>query len=111
MAVDEHLAERVRGQVAARATHDEVRMFGGLGFTVGGHLAVGISGRGGLMVRTGRQQWEQLLAETEAETFGPGGRTMRGWVHVDRQHLSSDDALGRWVEVGVGIASSLPPRT
>ena len=110
MAMDEQLAARIRALVAERATHDEVRMFGGLGFLVGGHLAVGVSGRDGLMVRAGTERYEQLLTDTEAEAFGPAGRTMRGWLHVDGEHLDDDETLERWVDLGVSFAASLPPK-
>jgi hypothetical protein len=43
MAYDEDLADRVRGAITA--THDvtEQKMFGGLAFLIGGHLAVAAS--------------------------------------------------------------------
>ena len=50
MPYDEELAERVRGHLGDREVVEK-RMFGGLAFLVGGHMAVATSGRGVLMVR------------------------------------------------------------
>jgi len=50
MSYDEDLANRIR-EVLSGEHLEEKRMFGGLAFLVGGHMAVCISGQGGLMVR------------------------------------------------------------
>lgn len=42
MAYDEALAERVRDVLAAEGAVTERRMFGGLAFLVGGHMAVAV---------------------------------------------------------------------
>lgn len=52
MAYDEQLADRVRELVQEHGPADEKRMFGGLAFLLGGHLAVCASHDGGLLVRT-----------------------------------------------------------
>ena len=51
MAYDEDLADRIREQVHGEPNLKEQRMFGGLAFLVGGHMAVAASGQGGLMLR------------------------------------------------------------
>ena len=51
MAYDEDLANRIRELLAGEEAVTEKKMFGGLAFLIGGHLAVGASGQGGLMVR------------------------------------------------------------
>jgi hypothetical protein len=47
MAYDEALAARIRELVAGEPGLDEKKMFGGLGFMVGGNMAVAASGQGG----------------------------------------------------------------
>lgn len=107
MAYDEDLADRVRELSAGAA---EKKMFGGLAFLVGGHMAVAVSGQGGLMVRVEPSQLEALLAETGVEPFQMRGREMTGWLRVSPDALDSDDALGRWVDRGVSYARSLLPK-
>jgi len=38
------------------------------------------------------------------------GREMPGWLRVRPEDLASDDALSRWVEIGIEHARSLPPK-
>ena len=49
MAYDEDLANRIRELIASEAGYTEQKMFGGIGFMIDGHMAVGVSGEGGLM--------------------------------------------------------------
>lgn len=50
MAYDEDLANRIRELIASEDGYSEQRMFGGIGFMIDGHMAVGVSGEGGLMI-------------------------------------------------------------
>src|SRR3954453_15944634 len=109
MAYDEELAERVREVVATEAGLTEKRMFGGLGFMVGGHLAVSASGQGGLLLRCDPAETEALVAQPSAERFRMRGRERGGWLPLDVSGM--DDAeLRRWIAVGVRYARSLPPK-
>jgi hypothetical protein len=44
MACDEDLANRIRGLIASEDGCTEQQMFGGVGFMIDGHMAVGVSG-------------------------------------------------------------------
>jgi hypothetical protein len=44
MACDEDLANRIRELIASEDGYTEQKMFGGIGFTIDGHTAVGVSG-------------------------------------------------------------------
>ena len=85
-------------------------MFGGLSFLIGGHIAVGVSGGGGLLMHVEADDTEALLALPHVEPFVMRGRAMRGWVRVAGDGLAADGELKRWVEAGVGHARSLPPK-
>ena len=41
-------------------------MFGGIGFVCDGHMAVGVSGEGGLMIHCSKEETEALLAKPGA---------------------------------------------
>jgi TfoX/Sxy family transcriptional regulator of competence genes len=107
VAFDEVLGERVRDLIGPRADISEKRMFGGLAFLVGGNLACGISGND-LMVRLAATDTENALAEPGVRIFDMTGRPMKGWLLVSGTVLTDDEQLGRWVDVGVGYAESLP---
>ena len=66
MAYDEELAERIRAEVAGERGVTEMKMFGGLAFLIGGHMAVAASGQGGLMLRCDPDDTEALLGEPGA---------------------------------------------
>ncbi|PZS15180.1 MAG: RNA methyltransferase, partial [Solirubrobacterales bacterium] len=76
MAYDEDLANRVRELIAAEEGVTEKRMFGGLAFLIGGHLAVSVSGRGGLLLRCDPADTELLLGKPSAGSFEMRGRVI-----------------------------------
>lgn len=111
MAYDEELAERIRALVAEEPGLTEQKMFGGLAFLLGGHMAVAASGQGGILVRVDPDQSDALLATGPAEPMEMQGRSMRGWLRVDADHVRTKRQLERWVRLGTSYARSLPPRT
>lgn len=110
MAYDEDLADRLRVALQHQDGVEEKRMFGGLAFLVGGHMAVAASGQGGLMVRCDPDRMSELLAEPGAAPFEMRGRGMKGWLRVDDATVPDDAGLQRWVDVGVAYVTGLPPK-
>src|SRR5687767_2961361 len=51
MAYDEELAARIRKLIGEEPALVEKKMFGGLAFLIGGNMAIGASGQGGILVR------------------------------------------------------------
>jgi TfoX/Sxy family transcriptional regulator of competence genes len=107
---DTELADRIREIVSAERGVTEKRMFGGLAFLVGGHMAVAASGHGGLMVRVPPEQAEKLLHRDHVAPMIMSGRETRGWVRVDRDGVRTMRQLQSWVRRGVDCAKALPPR-
>ncbi|MCV7383951.1 TfoX/Sxy family protein [Mycolicibacter longobardus] len=105
MAYDKQLAARVREMFADGPPVLEKAMFGGLAFLVAGKIAVAAMADG-LLVRVGVARAEQVLKTTAAQPMEMGGRTMRGWVHVDGRHLRSRRQLGEWIDIGIDAAAS-----
>jgi hypothetical protein len=109
MAYDEKLAARVRAVLESRSDVEEKRMFGGLAFMVGGHMACGVVGDQ-LMVRVGPEAYEEALRRPHAGEMRFTGRTMRGFVMVAPAGVASQPAVGTWVRRGTGFTSGLPPK-
>ena len=109
MAYDEALAGRIREHTAGEPV-EEKKMFGGLAFLLGGHMAVAASGQGGLMVRVEPEETAVLLTEPGAAPFEMRGRSMEGWLRVSTDAVADEEALGRWVDRGLAYAGSLPPK-
>jgi TfoX/Sxy family transcriptional regulator of competence genes len=111
MAYDEELADRIRLLAAADgAAVSEKRMFGGLAFLVGGHMAVAASGQGGILVRVDPAESDELVRTTPATVAVMRGREMAGWLRVASADVAEDEQLAPWVRRGVGHAGSLPPK-
>ena len=110
MAYDVELADRVRELLATEPDVVEKRMFGGLAFMVAGHMAVGASGQGGLMLRCDPARTDSLVEDPRASRMVMRGREMDGWLRIDVDADAPDDELGRWVAHGVDHVRSLPPK-
>ena len=109
MAYDEGLAARVRdslGRLVGEAR--EIRMFGGLCWTVNTHMAVG-TGAEDLMVHVGTDGVGAAL-ERGARPATMGERTMGGVVLVAGADLPDAGALDAWVRPAVERALSRPPK-
>jgi hypothetical protein len=111
MAYDEDLAHRIRELLAGESGVTEKRMFGGLAFLIGGHMAVAASGQGGLMVRIDPDDSDELLKKPHAAPFEMRGRAAAGWLRVATEGVRTKRQLQPWVSRGVGYARSLPPKS
>ena len=110
MAHDEDLAARIRDLIGPDPDLTEKKMFGGLAFLIGGHMAISASGQGGVLVHVDPGRSACLVATTKATTAVMQGREMPGWLGVSPEDLASDDELSRWVDIGIEYARSLPPK-
>jgi hypothetical protein len=109
VAYDEQLADRVRDLVTPYGEVSERKMFGGIGFMVGGNMAVGVIGDE-LIVRLDPGEAEKAMAEEGVREFDFTGRPMKGWIFVGPEQTGEDDSLADWVEAGAGYAASLPAK-
>ena len=110
MAYDEELADRIRELLTGEAAMIEQKMFGGLAFLIGGHMAVAASGQGGLLVRVDPAASDAIVAAGEAQPMVMRGREMSGWLRVDAAEVRTRDELATWVALGRDYARSLPPK-
>jgi TfoX/Sxy family transcriptional regulator of competence genes len=110
LAYDEDLANRIRALLGDVENLTEKRMFGGLGFSVNGNLAVSASGRGGLLVRIEPSETAALLERAHVGPFETRGRALNGWLRVDDDGIHTKRQLEGWVKRGVAYASSLAPK-
>lgn len=110
VAYDVALVERVRELLADEPGVVEKAMFGGLAFMVAGHMAVGASGKGGLMLRVDPSLTDSLVQDVRACRMVMRGREMNGWLRVNIDAGVPDDELNRWIGYGVDYVRSLPPK-
>lgn len=111
MAYDELLANRIRELLLFEPGVAEKRMFGGISFLIGGHIAVAVSRSGGLLMRAEQDEREALLAQPHVEPWVMRGKDLRDWVRVGEEAVAEDADLRRWVATGVELARALPPKS
>ncbi len=110
MAYDEDLANRIRELLAEEVGVIEKPMFGGLSFLIGGHMSISVSGRGGLLAHCEADETQALLAKPHASPMLRRGKPINGWVFVAPEGVRTKRALKPWVERGVRLARSKPPK-
>jgi TfoX/Sxy family transcriptional regulator of competence genes len=110
VAYDEKLAGRIREEIGDDPDLTEKKMFGGLGFLIGGNMAIGASGQGGLLVRVDPEESDALVETTSARPMEMRGREMKGWLRVDAEEVPTREALAEWVDRGTAYARSLPAK-
>jgi TfoX/Sxy family transcriptional regulator of competence genes len=109
MAYDERLAERVRAILGEEAKVEERKMFGGLAFLVGGHMACGVE-KSRLMLRIGPEAYEAALGEPHVLPMDFTGRPLRGFVYVEPEGVRAKPQLVRWVRRAVAFAETQPAK-
>ena len=109
MPYDEEVAARIRESLTTQPDVTEKRMFGGLAFVVGGHMAIAASSNGGALVRVDPADLDRLVDTTPAVPMVMRGRPMTGWLDVPATELRTARQVTRWVKIGLDCARSLPP--
>jgi hypothetical protein len=109
-AFDEDLADRIREVLSDLGVDGarEQKMFGGLAFLVGGHMAVAASREGGVLLSVDRDVTDALLEKPHTRPMVMRGRELAGWLRVDPEGVRTKRQLTPWVRRGVEHARSLP---
>jgi hypothetical protein len=105
-AYDADLADRIRELLAEMGVDDvhEQKMFGGLAFLIGGHIAVGASREGGVLLSVDRGNTDALLRKPHTRPMVMRGRELSGWLRVDPRGVRTKRQLAPWVRRGVDHA-------
>ena len=103
------LALRIRHFFSDFDHIEEKKMFGGIGFMLGGHLCVGVW-KTSLIVRLGPERAEVAIEERFVVEFDITGRPMRGWALVEAEGVETDELLAKWIGQAVDFVQTLPPK-
>jgi TfoX/Sxy family transcriptional regulator of competence genes len=109
VAYDEELAERVREGLAGRKGVTEQKMFGGIGFMLGGNMCLGVYGSD-LIVRPGPEQFDSAIKRPHARQMTMGKMTAKGMLFVAAAGVKSRKDLDGWIKMGADHATSLPAK-
>jgi TfoX/Sxy family transcriptional regulator of competence genes len=106
MAYDERTAERVRRVLTGRQDVLEKKMMGGVCFMVSGSMCCGVS-KSALMVRVGREAYQQTLTQPHVRPLEFAGRRPIGFVLIDPVGYETDTALAAWIQRGIDFTSTI----
>lgn len=109
MSCDEGLVQRIRQDLRSTPGVAERRMFGGVCFTLNGHMVCGVV-KDELMVRVGGGAYAAALAMPHARPMDFTGRPMKGYVFIDADGIQSDTSLWHWLERGLVFVHTLPAK-
>jgi TfoX N-terminal domain len=103
MADDPELTERVRRALRDERDVVERRMFGSIGFMVGGVLRVGVGRHSDhvMMARVPEAQQDWALTEPGVRPAVMRGKPLRGWLYFGEEAVATDEQLHRWVEAAL----------
>jgi TfoX/Sxy family transcriptional regulator of competence genes len=109
MAYDEELAERVRHALGTHAPFAEIKMFGGLCFTVKGNMVVGVV-NDDLMVRVGPDGHDEALAQPGARPMDFTNKPMTGFIYADPSGTATDADLQGWIDRAYAYVGPMPQK-
>lgn len=106
----DHLAERVRVALAFDPRLSERKMFGGLGIMLNGNMALGVTSKGALLVRVGKDNDDKARALPGADLVDFAAKRMAGCLVVGQDALEDEGNLERWLALGIEFTQTLPPK-
>ena len=110
MPYDAGLAARLKEVTADMPDMVEQKMFGGIGYMLGGNMCVGIY-KDLLVLRLGIDGARQILAEPHARPMDITGRVMKGWAMIAPEGLERDSELAHYVGKARDFVKTLPAKT
>lgn len=103
------LAERIRARLGGDPNVGEIRMLGGICFTLNRNMLIGTMKDGTLLARIGEEQEKAALAKPGASRMNFTGREMKGFIVVAQDALD-DKALKGWIAMATSYVGALPPK-
>lgn len=103
------LADRIREVLSDDPNIAEIRMFGGICFTLNGNMLVGTMKDGTLLARVGESRDAEALARPGASRMNFTGREMKGYIIVAEDALD-DAALRQWIALATAEVGPMRPK-
>ncbi len=118
MAFSEFLADRVRQRLSHLPHVEEKKMMGGLVFMVNEKMCCGVdmdkkTNLDRLMVRIGKEAYEEALERKGSGEMDFTGTSMRGFIFVSPEGFDMDEDLDFWIEKALAFnkeAKKSPPK-
>lgn len=109
MAYSEEVDNRIVTMIGNWKGFDCKKMFGGVCYLLHGNMVCGVIDDR-LILRLGAEGAQKALTMDHVADFDITGRPMKGWVMVNSEGFSTDQALKQWLEQAKTFVVSLPPK-
>ncbi|KJS15371.1 MAG: hypothetical protein VR78_09010 [Hoeflea sp. BRH_c9] len=104
------LAQRIRALLADIPDIAEIRMFGGLCFTLNGNMLCADSHTGQLLLRLSPADHKEALRHPGVSPMIMRGKEMAGYLYVAPSGFEHEPDLERWIRMALAHVSTLPPK-
>ncbi|MBE2274982.1 MAG: TfoX/Sxy family protein [Rhodobacteraceae bacterium] len=108
MAYDEGLAQLLRDDLAEEPFREQ-KMFGGLCFTLRGHMVAGVHSIG-TMYRIDARRRAAAAAVPGAQPLRMGAREMAGMIGLSPEDTADDARRGALLALALATVRTLPPK-
>lgn len=110
MAYGKDIEQQIDAIYAPKEEITSRRMFGGVCYLHRGNMAFGIY-KDNIIVRLGSEEEAKgYIDGGQALAFDITGKAMKGWVMVPKSKLTKRSDYKRWLDKGLKLAKSLPPK-
>ena len=106
MPYNEKFADRVREALVEVPRVKEKKMFRGITFMVNDKMCISVNDEE-IMCRVGEKNFETALEHDGCRPMIHGGRTMKGFVFVRQDALSSKKSLEHWIKTCLEFNSTI----
>ena len=106
---DPGLAARLDDIMSGMLDMEVIRMFGGYGFLMNGHMCLGVWDDR-LVIRIGTDGWDAICEQPDVRPMDFTGKVMKRWAMIHSDELSEDEDLRRCVDMAIMCCASLPPK-
>jgi hypothetical protein len=104
------LADRIRAELGGISGLSEIRMMGGICFTLHGNMLVASMKNGDLLARVGAEGHDAAMKRPGAGRLQMSAeRNMKGFVNVDAAVLD-DATLKDWLSTSLAVVGPMPPK-
>jgi TfoX/Sxy family transcriptional regulator of competence genes len=107
MPYDEEIESRINTVISRWKNTDAKKMFGGVCHLLDGSMFCGVY-KDFLILRLGEEESKGALKLPFVRPFDITGKTMKGWVMVEKEGFKSDEALKAWLVKAKKFVGALP---
>jgi TfoX/Sxy family transcriptional regulator of competence genes len=109
MPYDDEIEGRIKKVIARWKNTESKKMFGGICHLLDGNMFCGVY-KNFLILRLGEKETQASSSLPFVRPFDITGKTMKGWVMVEKEGFKSEDNLKGWLAKAKEFVHTLPSK-